>query len=235
MAPRAPYLFIYSPHQQSPREWTLESKRRTRTEASKGYGHVETPTPAAARHSTSKRPNTGPTGWIPRCTASASAQFRSGEAGFLVLQPPPPSPPSPRVRTQLTCLPKGSEETVPPPESCTPRAHVGAGRLSRKQAPPPPHQQGGHAPWGTLPAGWSPPAAASHTHVRREAWPIECAEGLVSLPLPTLVPAHGWGKPEGAHLRGTREAQGILRVNLSCSPLPSLAHTWWLVNYLLKE
>lgn len=69
-----------------------------------------------------------------RCTA----QFSYGEAGFLVLQPSPPSPPSPRVQNPLTCLPKGSEEMVPPPVSRTPQAHVGAGRLFRKQAPPPP-------------------------------------------------------------------------------------------------
>lgn len=136
----------------------------------------------------------------------------------LVPQPPPPSPPFPRGRTLLTCLPKGSETPLPPTLSraLVSRSPRGGGAALSKAALPPPTQpapDGAQAPppRGILPEGWLAPAAAPPT--RQQVWPIECAEGLAGPPLPSLRFAHAQGKALGSPLAGQGRCCYVLCVN----------------------
>lgn len=135
MAPLA--LHLKRLPQRSPREWTPERKRATLTRAPTGYDHVETPTQAAGQ-STSKSPNTRTTGRIPGSPPSTSGAQHSLGAGTrdswchsprLQVRHFPESGPrspasvrAPSRRSRHRCLALESS-----------RAHVGAGRLSRKQ------------------------------------------------------------------------------------------------------
>lgn len=137
---------------------------------------------------------------MPGCTASPSGLRHTGAWG----QPPPPSPPSPRVRPPLTCFLRGSQLPLPPPPKrvLVSRGPRGGGAAHPEAAPPlqpAPISVQATPPEGTLPAGWSTPAAAPPTHL--EAWPIGCAEGREGpRPAPLGGQSLGGERPTLAHV-----------------------------------
>lgn len=135
-------------------------------------------------------------GSIPGCTASAAGAQHNlglGTRRFLVPQAPSPSPSSRRVQPPLTCLPKGSEATLPPPLSRTLVSGAHGGRGGNPEAalpltlPPACRPRPLHGTWR---ASWSAPAAVADVRQAR-SWPMRCPKGWRARPHPRMAGGGG--------------------------------------------
>lgn len=168
--------------------------------------YAGTPIPTAAGQS--KTPNGGSTRTLSPATPPAlqarTARWDLGTGDSWCHSPllqvrhlPESAPHSPGSSKAPSCCSRHHRSAF-----YSPGAHVGAGRLTRKQLPPPqpaPTSVQATPPASSLPAGWSTRAAAPPTPPRGLANRV-CGRAGGSAPSPSRGQNLSCGRPTGAHV-----------------------------------